>query len=370
MAEDLREDAGEFYPGGTVVPGVPGGGGGGEGSTSQMMIEITHADIVTLRDNGGLIPGMQYRITDYVATTTQSHTQSANHPFDIIVTADSPNKLNEVARAIRHDGDTYFPETTKFEAWQIWYCLDNDTNRFGWADSANGKGVIYRMIDEWNNDVPYDFKGILTKAYIDVSWGLDFQYTFGGSEDQTIKANSYCYSNKIEARLLNGSQRLNQNTFGARCHSNTFGADCHSNTFRSDCSDNTFGSDCSHNTFGSDCDNNTFDSFCVDNTFGSDCDNNTFGSGCSGNNFGSNCYNNTFGSYCDYNTVQGFFKAIILQNSIHSNSIDCTADLGEYSYCQNIEIKSGVESGEINIDDVEQSYHTEIRPEGSITITV
>lgn len=27
MAEDLREDAGEFYPGGTVVPVVPGGGG-------------------------------------------------------------------------------------------------------------------------------------------------------------------------------------------------------------------------------------------------------------------------------------------------------------------------------------------------------
>ena len=24
-----------------------------------------------------------------------------------------------------------------------------------------GKGVIYRMIDEWNNDVPYDFKNIM-----------------------------------------------------------------------------------------------------------------------------------------------------------------------------------------------------------------
>ena len=28
-----------------------------------------------------------------------------------------------------------------------------------------GHGVIYRMIDEWNNDCPYDFKNILFKRY-------------------------------------------------------------------------------------------------------------------------------------------------------------------------------------------------------------
>ena len=38
--------------------------------------------------------------------------------------------------------------------------MDNDTNRFGWTDESNGKGVIYYMKDEWNNECPYDFKNI------------------------------------------------------------------------------------------------------------------------------------------------------------------------------------------------------------------
>ena len=80
--------------------------------------------------------------------------------FDIIVVADSNNKLNEAARAIRRAGDTYFPSDTLFEAWELKYCIDNDTDRFAWADSENGKGVIYYLKDEWNNEAAYDFKSI------------------------------------------------------------------------------------------------------------------------------------------------------------------------------------------------------------------
>ena len=102
---------------------------------------------------------MQYRITDYTCTTTTAGTKSAGHVFDIIVTADSESVLNEDARAIQHDGDEYFANSD-LNAWKLWYCLDNDTTRFAWADETNGKGVIYRMIDEFNNDIPYDFKNI------------------------------------------------------------------------------------------------------------------------------------------------------------------------------------------------------------------
>ena len=126
------------------------------------MINITYANLVELRNNSKLIAGMQYRITDYVTTTAQENTRSAGHQFDVIVTADNANTLNEVARACLHEGDTYFSEAgAKLEAWQIWYSLDNDAERFAWADAENGKGVIYRMIDEWNNDIPYDFKNII-----------------------------------------------------------------------------------------------------------------------------------------------------------------------------------------------------------------
>ena len=45
------------------------------------------------------------------------------------------------------------------------YCLDNDTTRFAWADTAGGKGVIYRMTDEHGNECPYDFKNVQFKRY-------------------------------------------------------------------------------------------------------------------------------------------------------------------------------------------------------------
>ena len=72
--------------------------------------------------------------------------------------------LSEKALAILHDGDTYFTNA-KLQGWQLWYCLDNDITRFAWADATNGKGVVYRMIDEFGNDCPYDFKNIQFKRY-------------------------------------------------------------------------------------------------------------------------------------------------------------------------------------------------------------
>ena len=66
------------------------------------MISITHKELVKLRDSKQLVPGQQYRITDYVTTTIQPRTQSAGHQFDVIVVADDVDKLNEHARACDH----------------------------------------------------------------------------------------------------------------------------------------------------------------------------------------------------------------------------------------------------------------------------
>lgn len=72
---------------------------------------------------------MNYRITDYATTTSQSDTQSAGHPFDIIVTALSIDTLSENASVDCHNSDLYFTNA-KLEAWEIKYCLDNDKTRF------------------------------------------------------------------------------------------------------------------------------------------------------------------------------------------------------------------------------------------------
>lgn len=136
-------------------------------AASQKRMEVTWDDLKFLKDEGKLIPGMSYRITDYTATINPSLTevQSAGHQFDIVVIADGTNTLNENATAVLHSGDTYFKDCD-LNSWRLKYCLDNDRSRFQWAaDEKDGKGVIYWMEDEFHNQVPYDFKNIMFKRY-------------------------------------------------------------------------------------------------------------------------------------------------------------------------------------------------------------
>ena len=169
---------------------------------NSKLTPIAYADLVRLRDNGELVAGSFYRITDYITTTAQENTQSAVHPFDIIVLALSENTLAEEAYAIQsaRDTDGYFAECN-LSAWKLWYSLDNNTERFAWADEVNGKGVIYRMIDEWNNDVPYDFKNIKFKRYIlnaDNAFATDIAK---GGELEIVKAKLQKMSHKIHTNL-------------------------------------------------------------------------------------------------------------------------------------------------------------------------
>ena len=469
--------------------------------TYRPMLSVNYLELVNLRDNGKLIPGQQYRIIDYITTTIQENTESAGHQFDIIVTANSNNTLSEIASACLHEGDTYFSgNNANLSAWQIWYCLDNDTSRFkwatnkgytynssnqlyeidkdkwvtavgkvcndrignqidafyeteinekfshfgysadldgiqrltlygrmldgdideglsmikyhysgvykvdgqeydGWAElSANnnngivgyatdesgnpiyilterivkdknslingdeeiiiGRGVIYRMIDEWGNDCPYDFKNIkFTKPIFSETDTPDsnFYYTFSyyKSYDSTINdfsvydnvAHNNVYDNVIKPYYYfgGGDQILNRilfisdtyigtiakNTFGIQCRDNTFGNNCYNNTFGTNCISNKFGDGCQYNTFGTSCYNNTFGTNCYNNTFFSDCHDNTFGTNCNYNTFGTNCHDNTFGDGCQYNTFgtncySNIFGTVNSNNELVTNAGSCS----------------------------------------------
>ena len=134
--------------------------------------DVTWSALKALRDSGTMKAGRWYRITDFVTTvaaivddhTGEVMTRSAGHAFDVLVMAESASILSETAMAARHSGDTYF-QHSKLEVWQLKYCIDNDTTRFAWADTANGKGVIYEMTDEFGNCLPYDFKNIQFKRF-------------------------------------------------------------------------------------------------------------------------------------------------------------------------------------------------------------
>ena len=393
---------------GNVISAIGGGGG----DIDSLITPITYAELVALRDSSSLVPGMQYRITDYACTTTQENTQSAGHPFDIIVIADSENTLNEKARAIQHEGDTYFADCN-LSAWKIWYCLDNDNTRFAWADSVNGKGVIYWMIDEFNNDVPYDFKNIQFARDLAVIapdsglTGTTYCYTFsvfldGFSEgvtadDESIKVKE-CIESDGEGHFGNnvikpyqnlgiyslndivfytdwGNYSVNHynNTFGSNCFSITFGSDCYSNTFGNECYNNTFGDDCYNNTFGNECYNNTFGNYCYSNTFGNECYNNTFGNNCYKNTFGDNCYNNTFGNYCNKIKLATLNSATTKYNYYSHNhfgdgcqyilfkgaeTASSSAQVQNYNFAQGLQ---GTSSAYLTIDGVRsRAYETKV----------
>ena len=404
---------------------------------AKPMISVTYAELVALRDNGELVAGMQYRITDFVTTTAQENTRSAGHQFDVIVTADNENTLNEVARACLHEGDTYFSEAgAKLAAWQIWYSLDNDAERFAWAlhdnhvfakiyyeDDTNdfdkingstirlnrysgedvfiegsklvyqywlsneisldctedgsfyydgdvlygtfvvqkGKGVIYRMIDEWNNDVPYDFKNIMFKRYIleaadafatDVAKGGEIDIVKEKLQEMShkIHTNLWYYGEYIsdvypdanpEVRYVPfgdvnydnvGPQvlcEIDENNYGWFYTFHNEGEDAsllelnvdenigvHDNTIKDSCyvflveegAGSYYPSKINAQSLnnivfvGNDCNFNSFGNYCSSNSFGNNCNYNSFGNNCYSNSFGNYCSFNSFGNYCYFNS--------------------------------------------------------------------
>ena len=102
---------------------------------SEMLYKsTTYSDLRILKNEGKLIAGAFYRITDYECVTNRQNSRSANHQFDIIVQAIDERTLSENAHAIHHDGDTYFANSN-LNAWRLKYAFDADIARFNWADS-------------------------------------------------------------------------------------------------------------------------------------------------------------------------------------------------------------------------------------------
>lgn len=74
----------------------------------QRYCKVTHSELLYLKNSLKLTPGTYYRITDFVTSTKQTNTRSANHQFDIVVQALDNGTLSENAQATLHDGDDYF----------------------------------------------------------------------------------------------------------------------------------------------------------------------------------------------------------------------------------------------------------------------
>lgn len=399
---------------------------------------ISYEDLKQLRDDGKLLPGKLYRITDYECTCDtldyydEFNTISADHQFDIIVMATSNSTLGEECLAAHHDGDDYFANSN-LDSWKVWYCLDNDKDRFIWAavprkatyvnsdtsgviyrddtydedsffafDNWNGstyevyyaateypevgdplyihtendmtlcdyitesdsiqesgKGVIYRLIDEWGNDCPYDFKNIMFFRDFSQSYDPDVPIFKSvkkeddvdevKSENKTIKAPSpvilgqyyYTFSKADDYDNVydDSMSDSRNNVMDVGCFGNVFLESCNCNTLKAYCCNNTFGcyvdtikldEGCQYNSFKDGCHTIHLKTRCEYNSFGFSCSGNELGDSCASNNFGDDCgggnklgdmcYDNNFGDNCCGNKLDDCCQSIILEEECASNN--------------------------------------------------
>ena len=338
-----------------------------EADAPHDVVNITYNELKNLRDNSKLKPSQYYRITDFVTTVANDpEAQSAGHPFDIIVMASDKNKLQDECYAIQHEGDTYFANCN-LAAWKIWYCLDNDNTKYAWADTVNGKGVIYRMIDEWQNDCPYDFKNVQFKRYAvaDASSNgalADLNGTYIGYNssmnglripDQSNFKWAYTFSIGKRIDVPNDASMIGYNNKGydykgyygdniikpSTCHivddvetntpfclNNIVWYDvnsAHHGTanniiVESECVNMTLSGSAHH--IGYDNRNLIMGTGCISITIGSGGDMNTFGDKCQSNTFGDNCSYNTFGNTCSSNSFGNNCGSNTFGNNCISNS--------------------------------------------------
>ena len=163
------------------------------------IINVTYNDLTAMVDKSDLIPGQQYRIIDYEATTCQTGTMATNnYSFDIIVTALSSNELDKNAKASANsNSDSFY----YYDKWEIKYTIDNygDATLLIWADPnlSNYKGTIYYLKDDLGNECGFDWFNI----QIDISTSLGYNTDLGEWDillGEFYYQNSNLYVNTLE----------------------------------------------------------------------------------------------------------------------------------------------------------------------------
>lgn len=319
---------------------------------------IKYHDLLALRNESKLVPGCQYRITDYITITNAGNSQSAGHQFDILVVADTASTLNENAHATLHYGDDYFIKSN-LSAWKLKYCLDNDSARFSWAypDEPTGiqiNGEIFQRDessdvyyqDEYyvaytNGDTVFYAKGIISSVEAKL---YDYWYGVRG-EIGWIMEESTCLIQCIHTGEIKGKGVIYylEDEFG-----NTAGYDFKNIQFKaledidtlhikagnyyytfSKTDDN---GNISDNSLNDKCRRNVIEeyyekSYCLGNNVFNctsllpSCSHNYLGYNSRDNLFGGVCHRNKLGVGCYGNIFDGSNADNILGNQCHNNNI-------------------------------------------------
>ena len=185
---------------------------------------ITYSELKTLKKNENLDSGVWYRVTDYGTITSNNF---AGNRFDILTLAISNKVLNEECLVISNsesidettNTDKYFGNCN-LNLWKVWYTIDDD--KYSYAPDSNGK--IYRMIDEFGNDCPFDFKNYLNN---------DKSYTFNPcnevgnfTESLDLSVTTTNCKNNIIKSILKDGNNIHLMSSNNEIYNNYIGPDC------------------------------------------------------------------------------------------------------------------------------------------------
>lgn len=133
-------------------------------------IMTTYKELMTLYSNNELVEGQQYRfpytligyadISEY--WDNLGSFTSRKKFFDLIVTATSSSTFSYKCKAAFNADDDYFKNNCNIGAWDIWWMPSYEYFNPTHADeNAEYYGWIFKMVDEFGNEAPYDFKNLL-----------------------------------------------------------------------------------------------------------------------------------------------------------------------------------------------------------------
>ena len=130
------------------------------------IISLSYKEIKELKETNNLDTSKLYLLNDFVTTTSQKYTKSAEHHFDLLLTPISDHDFSKEVKVMLHKDDQYFMNCD-LSSWIVRYDFENNKKKYMWADTEKGKGVIFYMKDEFGNECSYDFKNIMFRR-----WGV------------------------------------------------------------------------------------------------------------------------------------------------------------------------------------------------------
>lgn len=152
-----------------------------------------------------------YIITDYLPVLSSTYSQTAQSTdksqFALMLIANTNSTFFHECLAVDLvKGDQSNLSIANVRNLKILYDFNNDETKYDWIADGIGNGVIYRMVDEYGNDCPYDFYNIK------FNFGGKYYYTFSEISGNGVNFYKDAFTNCcIEPVYINHTMTLPQN---------------------------------------------------------------------------------------------------------------------------------------------------------------